>query len=58
MSDFDGNRDDRLDINEQMDQFEFQAGDVNRDGLVDSPEYGQGERTTKHRCMCFIHEYI
>jgi len=32
MSDFDGNRDGRLDVNKQMDQFEFQAGDVNRDG--------------------------
>ncbi len=43
MSAFDGNRDGRLDVNEQMDQFEFQAGDVNRDSALNCAEFSRVE---------------
>lgn len=43
MSAFDGNRDGRLDINEQMDQAEFRAGDANRDGALTRGEFARIE---------------
>lgn len=43
MSAFDGNRDGRLDDNEKMDAFEFQAGDVNRDGALNRAEFARIE---------------
>lgn len=39
MSAFDGNHDGRLDVNEQMDKFEFQAADGNRDGALNRREF-------------------
>ena len=32
------------------DPAKFNMYDTNRDGLVDAPEYAQGERLTEHRC--------
>ena len=33
-----------------LDPRKFQMYDTNRDGLVDAPEYAQGERRTEHPC--------
>lgn len=41
-----------------LDPRKFNMYDTNRDGLVDAPEYAQGERMTEHRCKYFISRYI
>jgi hypothetical protein len=41
-----------------LDVRKFNTYDTNHDGLVDSPEYAQGERAAEHRCKYFIYRYV